>query len=452
MQGQTITSATGDAGAADCESAGATSATHGLAVDVPASIPEVTGVGGSEFNTTLDPKATLDPTNSSCYSATTFWSQSCSPTSGPSALSYIPEMAWNDSPVTGTGLATTLAAGGGGASTVFAKPPWQTGTGVPTANHRYVPDISLNASPEHDPYLLCTQGSCVTGYRGSDGKSLAAVGGTSAGAPTFAGILAIINQATRAAKPSGQGNANLTLYSLAQTAPTAFHDITAGSNIVPCTAGTPNCQTAPFQYGFSAGPGYDQATGLGSVDANILVRAWPNFSTTPDFAVGGTAVNLSAPGQSGSSTITVTAMNGFSGTVNLSFAPCSTTAEITCSLSASSVPVNSSSETATLSVSTRAPSALAKTSPQAPPGVGWFVSGGGALLAGFFVMGTPSRRRWSGLLGLLFLTLVAAGISCGGGSSSHTSNPGTPTGSYTITVTATSGSLTHTTNVAVTVQ
>jgi hypothetical protein len=56
------------------------------------------------------------------------------------------------------------------------------------------------------------------------------------------------------------------------------------------------------------------------------------------------------------------------------------------------------------------------------------------------------------LFGILFLTLVAAGISCGGGSSSHTSNPGTPAGTYTIAVTATSGSLTHTTNVAITVQ
>jgi hypothetical protein len=128
-------------------------------------------------------------------------------------------------------------------------------------------------------------------------------------------------------------------------------------------------------------------------------------------------------------------------------------AEITCSLSASSVSVNNSGATATLSVSTIAPSALAKASPQVRPGLGWFASGGGALLAGFFVMGAPSRRRrWSGLFGILFLTLVAAGISCGGGSSSHTSKPGTPAGTYTIAVTATSGSLTHTTNVAITVQ
>jgi subtilase family serine protease len=460
-QGQTITSPAGDAGAADCDGDLPTTpavATLGLAVDVPASIPEVTGVGGSEFNPMLDPKATQDPNNSACYLATAFWSGSCSPTSGPSALSYIPEVVWNDTAAS-VALGHGIDAGGGGASTIFPRPAWQTGTG-----QRQVPDISLNASNFHDPYLICSQAfftsnnstatSCTSGFRASD-NSLAAAGGTSVGAPTFAGILAIINQATRAAKPSGEGNVNPELYSLAANLPKAFHDITAGSNSVPCTAGTPNCPSGanPQLPCCNATIGYDEASGLGSIDANILIRNWPNFSSAPDFAVGGSAVNLSAPGQSGASTVTVTAMSGFSGTVNLSFTPCSTTAEITCSLSASSVSVNNSSTTATLSVSTIAPSALAKASPQVSPGLGWFASGGGALLAGFFVMGAPSRRRrWSGLFGILFLTLVAAGISCGGGSSSHTSKPGTPAGTYTIAVTATSGSLTHTTNVAITVQ
>ena len=480
-QGETVTSAAGDAGVADCDGDLATTpatASLGLAVDVPASIPEVTGVGGTEF--TGDAKVT--PANGCSPQDLPYWDSSCSPTSGPSALEYIPEMVWNDTAAS-VALGAGLAAGGGGASTIFAKPTWQTGTGVPADGHRDVPDVSLNASNLHDPYLVCSQAffsgvtpavtSCTSGFRASDGESLAAVGGTSVGAPTFAGILAIINQATRAGSPSGQGNANPTLYTLAKSTanPGPFHDITApGTNSVPCVAGTPSTDPKPLQcpqsgqFGvYNAGTGYDQASGLGSVDANVMVRAWPNFSITPDFSVGATALNLSSPGQSGSSTITVEATNGFSGTVNLSSTPCPSTAFITCTLSATSVTVNGSTATATLNVVTSAPHALAGafTQLRRPAGLGWFTASGGTLLAGFFAIGVPSRRKWwtkgwSGLLGLLFLILAAAGISCGGGSSStsHQLTGGTPAGNYTVTITAagSSGGPSHTTNVTVTVQ
>jgi hypothetical protein len=76
------------------------------------------------------------------------------------------------------------------------------------------------------------------------------------------------------------------------------------------------------------------------------------------------------------------------------------------------------------------------------------------LLAGFFALGVPSRRRrWTGLLGLLFLTFVAAGLSCGG-SSPHQLTGGTPVGTYAVTITAAdaSGSPSHATNVTITVQ
>lgn len=239
---------------------------------------------------------------------------------------------------------------------------------------------------------------------------------------------------------------------------------------MPCVAGTPSTDPKPLQcpqsgqFGvYNAGIGYDQASGLGSVDANVMVRAWPNFSTTPDFSVGATALNLSSPGQSGSSTITVEATNGFSGTVNLSSTPCPSAAFITCTLSATSVTVNGSTATATLNVVTSAPHALAGafTQLRRPAGLGWFTASGGTLLAGFFAIGVPSRRKWwtkgwSGLLGLLFLILAAAGISCGGGSSStsHQLTGGTPAGNYTVTITAagSSGGPSHTTNVTVTVQ
>ena len=155
----------------------------------------------------------------------------------------------------------------------------------------------------------------MNGFRTADGN-LDVVGGTSVGAPAFAGIVAILNQATQS---SGLGNINPTLYSLAVSKPSAFHDITTGNNIVPCTSGSTGCPaTAPFQIGFSAGTGYDLVTGLGSVDANVLVdfvaRLCPNAGIS---RLADTPLRFQPPGQSGTSTITVSMTNGFAGTVNL---------------------------------------------------------------------------------------------------------------------------------------
>ena len=255
-QGMTIVSASGDSGAADCDYR-ATIATHGLAVDVPASLPYVTGAGGTEFN----------------EGSGTYWSTTNNSNNG-SALSYIPEVAWND---TATELASggKIAAGGGGVSISFPKPIWQTGTGVPNDNARDVPDISLTASFDTDGYLICSQGSCVNGYRRAD-SFLNVVGGTSAGAPTFAGMVVLINQFTG----SSQGNINPRLYQLAAISPDAFHDITSGNNMVPCQTGTANCPNGG-QIGYTAGPGYDQATGLGSPNAYNLVMEWVNVALSP---------------------------------------------------------------------------------------------------------------------------------------------------------------------------
>src|SRR5882672_4155131 len=184
-QGQTISAPSGDSGAADCDY-GVVSATQGLAVDIPAAIPEVSGVGGSEF--TGDTAST---------NTTTYWSGTNDSNYG-SALVYIPEEVWNDTSESisnGGGL----AAGGGGASRFFSKPSWQTGAGVPSDGHRDVPDISLNASPFHDSFLICDGDdengiqSCTNGFRDSQ-NYVDVVGGTSAGAPTFAAIVALLNQ------------------------------------------------------------------------------------------------------------------------------------------------------------------------------------------------------------------------------------------------------------------
>jgi hypothetical protein len=258
-QGQTIVASAGDTGAADCDYSSptsvVTSATHGLAVDAPASVPNVTGMGGSEFN----------------EGAGNYWTASTGGDVLSSALSYIPEMVWNDT-ASPENTDNGLQAGGGGVSTFFPKPTWQTGTGVPDDNARDVPDLSLSASALRDGYLVCIEGSCVNGYRSSN-QTLFVAGGTSAATPTFAGMVALINQQMNT--PQGQGNINPILYSLAQTSPAAFHDITIGNNMVPCTV-TPTDTGCPAsgEMGYSAGVGYDQASGLGSVDAYNLVMEW----------------------------------------------------------------------------------------------------------------------------------------------------------------------------------
>jgi subtilase family serine protease len=276
-QGQTIVAASGDDGAADCDAA-VTSAAQGLAVDIPAALPEVTAVGGTEFSGDVD-GTVLGAASDSNAGSTTYWSGTADGIDAvSSALSYIPEVGWND---TGNDIAqgsASFAASGGGPSSIFSKPSWQAGIGVPSDGQRDVPDLSFSGSADHDGYLICEAGSCVDGFRNSSGGNLSVVGGTSIGAQAFAGILAIINQATK----SSQGNVNPTLYNLAATMPAAFHDITEGSNIVPCTQSTANCPTAPpFQIGFTAGTGYDQVTGLGTVDANNLVTNWPGFTLGP---------------------------------------------------------------------------------------------------------------------------------------------------------------------------
>jgi hypothetical protein len=332
-QGQTVVLASGDSGAADCDDTGVTSATQGLAVDYPGSSAYVTSTGGSEFmgdGTAQSPQT----------GAGTYWSANGSGSVSndliTSAKSYIPEMAWNDTAFALTQPSGTLSAGGGGVSAVWPKPSWQTGVaGIPADGHRDVPDISLNSSPDHDPYLYCTQvktlgsgnnfvSSCqATSFRLNDGSqsdtnNLTAAGGTSFAAPAFAGLLAIIEQ--KLAMTGGLGNVNPALYQLAANSTTyasAFHDITTGNNQVPCTAGSPNCPTGSNPViGYTAGTGYDRVTGLGSLDANNLATAFGTVAfetaTTTTLAVApaspavGATVTLTATVKPGSGTTTPT--------------------------------------------------------------------------------------------------------------------------------------------------
>jgi len=235
-QGISVFVSSGDSGAAGCDSASAARAVAGRAVNGLCSSPYSVCVGGTEF---------MD----SSYSL--YWSASNTGTMG-SALSYIPEAVWNASAVSG------LWAGGGGASTIYPKPAWQNGVGVPADGKRDVPDVSLSAAV-HDGYLIFMNGDNLVS------------GGTSAASPSFAGLMALVVEG----RGTRQGNANPVLYSLANNqrygGAAVFHDVKTGNNSVPGVTG------------FTAVAGYDQATGLGSVDADVLVDHWKDAAGAATF-------------------------------------------------------------------------------------------------------------------------------------------------------------------------
>ena len=230
-QGITSFVSSGDSGVAGCSAADAASGTGGLGVNGLASTPYNVAVGGTGFND----------------AAGGYWASSNGATLG-SALSYIPETAWNESGTVsgGSGLWST----GGGASIKYPKPSWQVAPGVPADGRRDVPDVSLAASGRN-AYVVQTGG--VQNY----------YGGTSAASPALAGLMALVVQKTG----QRQGNANARFYQLGAAqygsgGAAVFHDTTAGNSSVPGLTG------------FACTAGYDQATGLGSVDANALVGSW----------------------------------------------------------------------------------------------------------------------------------------------------------------------------------
>jgi hypothetical protein len=217
LQGQTVVAASGDSGAEDCFTRANPDET--LAVDDPASQPDVTGAGGTDV-----PDGTIGS-----------------------------ERVWNDCGSGDLTCATELGggAGGGGISTNWPLPAAQAAAGVHTsgagcgagaAGCRAVPDVAGSAAPE-DGYDIVFAGSWVS------------AGGTSAVAPLWAAVVALANQGCAAPV----GLANPALYRLAGSA--AFHDVTVGDNDLTGTGGGQ----------FPAGPGYDEASGLGSPDGTALV-------------------------------------------------------------------------------------------------------------------------------------------------------------------------------------
>lgn len=297
-QGQTTFVSAGDGGSAGCDNFDlAQPAQYGLAVSGFSSSPWNVSVGGTDFfYSSYNGSASAQQAE-----LATYWN--LTPTNQPavSLLQPVPEQPWNrafglnlyDGGVYNPSAnGATIVGGGGGVSSIYPKPTWQAGKGVPADGKRDIPDVSLFAAVgENASFWLACGGSdgCVDlfgTYR------IFAIGGTSASSPAMAAIMALINQ-----KYGPQGQAGYIFYPLAAQHPNVFHDITIGSNDVPCQAGAGcalsslNDNTKGFDTlgHYYATAGYDPATGLGSVDANLLLQYWNSLSFKPS----ATALTLS---------------------------------------------------------------------------------------------------------------------------------------------------------------
>lgn len=278
-QGITFIVSSGDGGLYGCDDFNTVLSVGGpVSVNALASSPNVIAVGGTQFD---------ENGNDAGY-----WSKKEDKKTHGSLLTPIPETVWNES-CAGELCFNNIFAGSGGKSTVFPKPSWQAGVpGIPYDQARDLPDVSLTAS-SHDAYVVCVEGSCQQDANG--GFGFYAVSGTSASAPSFAGIMALINQKTG----SRQGQANYMLYKLAAlqnysqcngsgaalpASGCVFNDITTGNNAVP---GQPGYGTPAAAY--QAALGYDRATGLGSVNVANLATQWGSIgssATTTTLSIG----------------------------------------------------------------------------------------------------------------------------------------------------------------------
>jgi len=381
-QGITVIVANGDTGSDSCDDVSGYPydfGTSGLGVSALASTPFNVALGGTDFQNFPNGAA-----------SSPYWSAAAPPAE--SALSYIPESTWNSScaATAATGslgtctaaiinqnssnpntLGIDLEAGSGGQSNCvlatednsgnitcntssafpkggYPQPSWQKSI-APAADNRDIPDVSLYAAVSTNNnsfYIICEQDSqnqngsaCALS---SQSVAITPVGGTSAAAPAFAGIMALIVQ-QQGGEPAGrQGNANYVLYQLYKknTAGTIctsnaasvsatgciFYDTVTGNNSVACAGDTPNCSntsSSANEYGvlvdpsntnnpaFLAVTGYDKATGLGSVNVANLAKNWN--SVTFD----ATTTTLSAPspstlthGATVSFTVNVTSASG----------------------------------------------------------------------------------------------------------------------------------------------
>ena len=342
-QGIAVTVSTGDSGSAGCDypstnsGANVPDATGGLAVSGYASTPYNIAVGGTDFYV-LESESSF-PT----YVST---SQGTSATYYRTAKSYIPESTWNDSsyydttisadePLSAAGYSSSnnnIVAGSGGASNIYPRPSWQTGSGTfDSGNMRDLPDLSLMSGNGWDDatWLVCTadkDGIYTTNCETQSNNEFyfSGFGGTSTASPAFAGILALVQQKTQ----TRLGMPATVLYGLFSSHPAVFHDVTVGNNSVPCSSApdgscVKNTAGYYFENGYNTNTGYDRATGMGSVDATQLVNYWnsstgsaaatvsfTSVSPSPATTVVSVNVIVSVSGESGTPTGTVTLAGG----------------------------------------------------------------------------------------------------------------------------------------------
>jgi subtilase family serine protease len=293
-EGISVFVSSGDSGAAGCD-------THGQAPPSTAGPASPNALCSSQYDTCVGGTEFNDASNYSAY-----WNAS-NGTGYESAISYIPEGAWNEPGDATNGF--QVAATGGGFSSIIPTPTWQTGTGVPSARAgRYTPDVSFTASG-HDPYFACLAvagGDCVST---PNGVPFIEFSGTSASAPDMAGIAALLDQQMG----SGQGNLNPAIYAMAASAPAAFHDVTvASSGVTSCSVSTPSmCNNSIAGHttltggtkGYAVQAGYDEATGWGSLDVSTFINGFssatgkttPTVQVTPSSNSITTAQSLNVP-------------------------------------------------------------------------------------------------------------------------------------------------------------
>jgi hypothetical protein len=499
----TVVVSTGDNGSPACDIPNSNPkksmpATNGLQVSGIASTPFNIAVGGTDFDQLSNP--------------TMFWNTTSTGGTEVSAKGYIPETTWNDSctnldfilvgfnalpeincndtknlpqsinPIgAGGGVSNCTAPTGSTPASCaggYAKPGFQIGPGVPNDGKRDVPDVSLFAGDGlvGSFYIICeqdqntppTNNPCSLANANND---TVGVGGTSASTQAFAGIMALVVQKTKSRHGIGAATA---LYQLAAAQPSVsgcntsapantcvFNDVTKGTISQPCVKGSPNCVVATstdangILSGCDAAPGYDLATGLGTINAENLVNNFTNGGGAGpvDFALSlanCTSTVTVTPGSSGSFTAVITELNGFNSALTFTCAPMPS--EATCAVTTTNIDATHIS--AKVTVTTMAPSLMIPVGPP-PSGRGTWIERSPIAVAflwslaiAVLVLGFRARhRRLSRAMALLALALIATMAvtmaACGGGGGGGSRNPGTPAGVSLPTFTASGGGSSH---------
>ncbi len=370
-EGVSVFVSSGDESAASCD-ADTSNATHGIGVSAFASTPYNVAVGGTDFGDTFAGTNSTywNATNTSTYgSAKSYipeipWNDSCASVLIAEAEGYSQTYGSSGfcNSTAGSEFVTTASGSGGpsgcatgspsvsgvvsGTCAGWSKPSWQSLVGNPADGVRDMPDVSLFAANGvwGHYYPFCFSDVSAGGASCSlPPDEWPGAGGTSFSSPIMAGIQALVNQKAG----ERQGNPNPTYYSLAASEYGAsgdsscsstlgnaagssciFYDVTQGDMDVNCT-GTHNCYLPSGAYGvlstsnssyqpaYGTTTGWDFATGIGTVNAANLVNGWP--SSAPNFSLSASPSSVTiTQGSSGTSTITITPLNGFSGSVTLS--------------------------------------------------------------------------------------------------------------------------------------